>query len=101
MITEEKWKIHYLAEEMSYRRYDSRQIRLSLTDDQMAYLLTLLTKYGNIHGGLVEYFLNQWIAGSILKLAIKAPRMSDDEAKFIKSILYIIQNTHSKQNQRI
>jgi hypothetical protein len=100
MTTEEKWKIHYLAEEMSYRRYDSLRIRSSLTDDQVDYLQTLLIKYGSILKGFEKYFFNQWIAGSIITLAVKAPRMSND-AKFIKSILNIIRNMHSKQNQRI
>lgn len=101
MTTEEKWKIHYLAEEMSYHTYDSRQIRTSLTDDQMDRLLKLLIKYGSIVPSFEQYFISQWIAGSIIKLGIKVPRMDDSEAEFIKSILNTIRCMYSKQNQRI
>ena len=100
MTIEEKWKIHHLAEDMSYRKYDSSQIRNSLSNNQMDRLLELLTKYGSIVPGFEKYLLNQWIAGSIIKLAVKAPRMNDSEAEFIKSLLNTISCMYSKQNQR-
>ena len=86
MTLEEKWKLHYRAEAFN-GKCDSSAIKRKMTKDERNRHDELVQKYTPDMKTLDKYFLNGVYGVSFIKLAIRAPRMSDDEALFVKHLL--------------
>ena len=90
MNLEDKRRVHKRAEEISSRQFCGESTKASLIKSgRMAGLSNLHNKYGNTGDSVGLSMLAAFIgyAGCILTLAIKAPRMSDEEALLIKTCL--------------
>ena len=86
MNIEEKWKIHHRVECISNNQFNSRQIEYSLGAKKKT-LNKLASKYAGIIGDIESFASMVGYATIIMKVAVRAPSMSDEEAIFIKNIL--------------
>ena len=85
MTNEEKWALHRRAEDQNHKLY-SNAIMHSMSLDQHSTFNKLCDKYGiNVDIMLKTY---KMYGTALIKLAIRTPSMTDDEAEFIKYLFY-------------
>jgi len=86
MTEDDKWKLHRRAEECLDYKLDSTAIKCSMSPEQRTRFTELCDKYCNC--GEVDILLTgyQMYGFMLIKLGVHAPRMTDEEADFVKNL---------------
>lgn len=93
MTNEQKWELHTIAEQFN-QKCSSTTISNSMSIEQYEIFNKLCDKYRITRDVLLKSY--NMYGSVLLKLALRAPSMSDSEAEFIKYLfdnhMYIIQS---------
>ena len=86
MTEDDKWKLHRRAEKCLYYKLDSTAIKRRMSPEQHTRFTELCDKYCNC--GEVDILLTgyQMYGFMLIKLGVHAPRMTDEEADFVKNL---------------